>query len=166
MKRIVSFLTLLWLLPSSLSCLLAEPVDPALARQVAANFYQAMTGATPTELKLAMQAETFLAEQATREAAQPLYYWYNVGTNQGFVLVAGDDRMKPVLAYSDRGTSDPNDLPDALVKWLAQLRKEARYLVQEDIPATREIATEWDRLRRGQWSASATRAVAPLMTTI
>ncbi len=40
------------------------------------------------------------------------YYVFN--TDGGFVVVAGDDRAVPVLAYGDRGAFDPDNMPDGM----------------------------------------------------
>ena len=52
-------------------------------------------------------------------SARPAYYVFNAGTaGNGFVIVAGDDRVPPILGYSDRGTFDRKDVPLAMQEWL------------------------------------------------
>ena len=46
------------------------------------------------------------------------FYVFNVANGQGFVIVSDDDRMPEVLAYSDKGSLDLNNLPDNLRQWL------------------------------------------------
>jgi hypothetical protein len=36
---------------------------------------------------------------------------FNIGTNEGFVIVSGDDRTPAVLGYSDKGSFDMDRLP-------------------------------------------------------
>ena len=50
-------------------------------------------------------------------ASQAPYYVFNAEDNGGFVVVAGDDRMKDILGYAERGSLDQDNLPDN-VKWL------------------------------------------------
>ena len=45
------------------------------------------------------------------------YYIFNAENNDGFVVVAGDDRMKGILGYSEKGSFDQSNVPDNL-KWL------------------------------------------------
>lgn len=52
------------------------------------------------------------------------YYIVNRGTAEGFVVVAGDDRLPAILGYSDTGSIDPERMPDALRDLLAQYSDE------------------------------------------
>ena len=45
------------------------------------------------------------------------YYVFNTVGNNGFVIIASDDRMPEVLGYSERGSIDPKTAP-CNVKWL------------------------------------------------
>ncbi len=40
------------------------------------------------------------------------YYVFNVEGKNGFIIVAGDDEVKPILGFSDSGTFDEATLPD------------------------------------------------------
>lgn len=51
-------------------------------------------------------------------------YVFNATSNDGFVIVAGDDRIAPILGYSDKGNLDMDHLP-CDVKWLLDYYYEA-----------------------------------------
>ena len=51
-------------------------------------------------------------------AAEQPYYILQPSQGEGFVIVSGDERMTPVLAYSRQGTFSPDSLPDNLRAWL------------------------------------------------
>ena len=87
------------------------------------------------------------------------YYVFNAEDNGGFVIVAGDDRMKDILGYSEHGSLDQDNLPDN-VKWLldyyAQIaanmapspspRREAKAAASDErteLPAL--LTTTWDQ---------------------
>ena len=53
----------------------------------------------------------------TSEVAVP-YYVFNASGNNGFVVVAGDDRLPAVLGYADNGSLDLDNAPDALIALL------------------------------------------------
>ncbi|MDE7385614.1 MAG: C10 family peptidase [Muribaculaceae bacterium] len=53
----------------------------------------------------------------TSEVAVP-YYVFNASGNNGFVVVAGDDRLPAVLGYADSGSLDLDNAPDALIALL------------------------------------------------
>ena len=109
MKRIFTFFTVL----CTATMLFASPVTLEKAQAIAAGQMRAVLSsrqmapgrmATPS---LAMKAV------AAGEAAAD-YYVFNNGSDAGYVVVAGDDRAPAVLAYSDRGTFDPDNIPDAM----------------------------------------------------
>ena len=81
----------------------ASPVDVNQARSAAAAFMQQKqatlrtSGATTPTLQTA--------------ANTGYYYVFNVGDNNGFVIVSGDDRTNPILGYSDEGHFDAAKVP-------------------------------------------------------
>ena len=72
----------------------------------------ALTGhAIPaTSLRMAHKAPKLNTPATNADAA---YYTFNASRG-GFVIVAGDDRVPAVLGYSDKGTFDPQDMPEAM----------------------------------------------------
>ena len=65
-----------------------------------------------------------LAQKVTKTGSAPTastaaYYVFNSNLkNDGFVIVAGDDRAPAVLGYSDNGYFDSNDVPPAMQEML------------------------------------------------
>lgn len=55
------------------------------------------------------------------DGEKPSYYIINYKDNSGFVIIAGDKRAIPVLAFSTEGNFDlsQNELPGGLVEWMA-----------------------------------------------
>lgn len=49
--------------------------------------------------------------------------FYLVSGSRGFVIIAGDSRVEPVLGYSDSGTIDENNLPENVSFWLESYKK-------------------------------------------
>ena len=47
-----------------------------------------------------------------------LYYIFDRGTDEGFVIVSGDDQTPAVLGYTDAGSFDYNLIPDNMREWL------------------------------------------------
>ena len=58
------------------------------------------------------------------------YYVFNVRGGDGFVIVAGDDRVKPILAYSTKGYYDPEDVAEGFEFTLNSYRSEIQFLTQ------------------------------------
>ena len=119
MKHLNLFLTLLaallWPFAGS-----SAPVRVERAQAKAAAFF-AQSGATRSvpELRLVWDGET----AGTRSAADPALYIFNRTDAPGFVIMAGDDGVSPVLAYSfENRFGDVNNMPDNLRWWLEGMR--------------------------------------------
>ncbi len=87
----------------------AESINENQARTIAAQFMASHAMPSKT-LKMAHKAPLMSAAPGTAQAA---YYVFN-GGESGYVIVAGDDRAPAVLGYSDQGTFDPKEAPEAL----------------------------------------------------
>ena len=85
------------------------------AREIATSFMAAHSMPSAS-LKMAHRAPLMSAAMPTAKAA---YYVFNTQpANRGFVIVAGDDRVPAILGYSDSGTFDAADVPEAMQEWL------------------------------------------------
>ena len=49
---------------------------------------------------------------------QTNYFIFNSTSQQGYVIVSGDDRTTPILGYVDKGSFDPNYVPANMQAWL------------------------------------------------
>ena len=153
MRRL--FLVALWL--CSLSLLgWAERIDQQVAqrvaRTVASGFKSATLRGSEQSLSLVYAAAAAHEGAALRSSGVPAvadYYVFNVGVNQGFVVVAGEDRVHPVLGYAEGLSFDPDRIPVGLRALLAQYQEEIDYAVMNDLERTDAIRSEWDRLGSG-----------------
>ena len=97
------------------------------------------------------------------------YYVFNVTNGEGFVIIAGDDRVKPILAYSTTGKFDPQNVSEGFAFTLNSFREEIQYVREHNLTATPDIIAEWKRVsetgslnRGGQTRA----VVGPLCQTL
>lgn len=131
-KRIkLSTLLLLWM---SIA-LNAAPLTREQARLRAMEFLKDVRGSRQL---VPVQNAAKLAPRrakATLDAQQELYYVFNRGESEGFVIVSGDDRTLPVLGYTDNGEFDYNDLPDNMRWWLDGHEQELLMLSQNPMAA-------------------------------
>ena len=67
------------------------------------------------------------------------YYVYTIGKNNGYVIIAGDDRANTILGYADSGSFDPENIPDGLQFWLAKFEREMARLA--NTPETNQNST-------------------------
>ncbi|GAB3848491.1 hypothetical protein GCM10028822_11460 [Hymenobacter terrigena] len=151
---------LVWLRPAA-----AAPIDEATARRAGAAFL-----ATRTAHGLSADAPLALAYRAEMGGAAPAAAFYVFATPApGFVLVAADDQVTPILGYSDQSGFDAAHLAPQVAKWLEGYRADIRRVVATHVAATPDITAAWQQLLSGTPGTasrpSATAAVAPLVAT-
>lgn len=92
--------------------------------------------------------------------------FYIFSSENSFVIVAADDRVKPIIGYSDSNPFVLNENMTNVNYWLGKVNNEIQYVVDNDIKATEEIENEWKTLLAGNSLAPKSRAtVEPLLTT-
>ncbi len=102
------------------------PVNPQTARQTALNQFNQMY---PTR-------GTLSANDLTDVSATLNYshlYAFNVPSG-GFVIVSGDDRTRPVLAYSDEGTLDVATMPPAAKAMIDDYERQLAAIANGAVP--------------------------------
>lgn len=99
----------------------AANVDADAARMAAKNFINEHVGAHGRFMAPASAADIKLAHAEKSSVEGNAYYVFNI-QGGGWVIVAGDDRAKQVLAYGDKGNIDMNDLPCNMKSYLNMLK--------------------------------------------
>ena len=120
----------------SVLCLLASlpvwagPVSKDAALNSAKAFINGNLNGT------AMRKAPGINRQARLQAVieTPNYYVFNVGQDEGFVIVSGSDKTQTILGYSDTGRIDLQQMPEGLRRWFGQLPEAVSYV--ESLPAT------------------------------
>ena len=118
----------------------SAPVDVRTAKEIGQRFVREYFGFDRAfgELDLAYTSST--------ERGEACYYVFNVG-NEGFVVVAGSDAARPVLAYSYEGIYDPDNIAPAMQFWLDRYSDEISYAIAKGAKANAEIEQQWATLR-------------------
>ncbi len=92
----------------------ADKVDDEKARKVAiAHLSQVQDFVGSINLDLAQIYNTTIQSAFNPNEFEntPLLYIYNIGDNNGIILVSGDDVASPILGYTMSGSFDINNLP-------------------------------------------------------
>ncbi len=150
-------LTLTLCLLAALGSLMAGPVDQQKAQRLGAKFLSTTAVAQRNaDVQLNLVATAIDMQRGGTD-----YYVFNVSNGEGFVIVAGDDRVKPILAYSTTGKYNPNDVAEGFQFTLDGFRQEIQYMREHNISATPDIVAEWKQVsEKGSLSRSGqTRAV-------
>ena len=105
-----------------------------------------------TYVNISKKAAKNLKTRAAATTTQQPYYVFNDDTGKGFVVVAGDDKMGEVLAYSHEASID-----------MANLNPEARYLFDTYRQVYEELGKNKGLTTRAETATKATDDVQPLL---
>ena len=102
-----NFITLLLLVTLVAVNMSGAVVSENRARNIAGQFFNVDMPERPAVMKA----------KGKRGSAAP-FYVFNNPERAGWVIVAGDDRARTILAYGDEDYFDPNDVPECIQEWL------------------------------------------------
>ncbi len=123
--------------------MLAAPISENAARRKAVAFMTnkaqqpRATHGTSQARKAVSSSDLTLAE--SRQA----YYVFNMPSDEGYVIVSGDDRLPEVIGYSLTGTYDSNEMPENKRAWMEEYSRQYEYLQSHpEALATSQDATQ------------------------
>ena len=96
------------------------------------------------------------AQPGKAAEAHSLYYVFNVGNGKGFVIVAGDDAVTPILAYADRGDFSEREMAPAAKAMLESYAQQIE-MIQQDPSLSVAAATSYAAIApmvESQWNQS------------
>ncbi len=96
------------------------------------------------------------------------FYVFNTGAN-GFVIVAADDNVVPVLAYSTESSFNPGNFSPELTWWLNNYTSQINYVIGNNTISPLNTAAQWTELSQAQHVAAHKTTggvVYPLLTTM
>lgn len=164
MKKIISILAFLLVL--SFNLLFAKPISVSTANQVAESFFR-------TEKVETLSRETIKLVYVAKDDisginganAEPYFYVY-AADGRSFVIVAGDDAVRPILGFSFDSDFRSDDIPDNVQYWLNTYKKQIEY-VRQNAPNSIAFSKEWDKVLSGNTNEilNTPDAVSPLTKT-
>ncbi len=104
MKKLLLFAILI----ASFTTIYADNIDRNAAYEKAVSFMQQKN---PSIRFNKNKARKIVGK--TTENTLP-YYVFNAESNQGFVIVSGNDQTEPIMGYSENGSFDSDNIPPAL----------------------------------------------------
>ena len=154
-------LLLLLMLPAML---LAAPVDPNVAQQVAENFINAPETDASGIVRKAPHKRKCMARAPKQITNDQQFYIFNSEDGEGFVIVAADNVARPILGYSKTGTFDMENIPANKRGWLSMYNDEIKYAQSNNLQASEETQQAWAEVLENRHVAAEI-VVAPLLTT-
>ena len=76
--------------------------------------------------------------------APALYYVFNVGSKQGFIIVSADDMARPILGYGTEGSYDHENLPPNFAAWMEDIGNAIAHGINVKLTADDPIQQEWE----------------------
>jgi len=140
----------------------AQKISVDAAEQIAKNVFYENFGTKQSEIDLEPVYTDFFNEI-------PLYYVFNLENEIGFVIVSADERVIPVLGYSNESPYDHEKRPVQFADWMESYSIQIQYVIENQIPSTTEIDKLWQKYNCPAENFSfekGTKDVSPLLGTI
>ena len=141
-----------------ISCILmAASVDLNKAQRVAGNIYKERSN-TGTRDGFNLRSVEIIDENDVN-----LIYVFQL-KSEGFILVAGDDRVQPMLAYSFESPFIMEDVPSNVAWMINAYKKMVKNAIESDQSATEKVNAEWEKYFTGTGLNSRNRdIIGPLL---
>ena len=142
-----------------------RPVDVEQARSVALQFSEKQSSADQI---LAYETDVSLVGWRSRyqigcRFAGCYFYVFNQGDDNGFVVVAGDDVVYPILGYGMQEPFRKDSMPVNLRSWFDSYQRQINWMRGNKTVAGKEITAAWNQLRQGTMQLSSD---GVLLTTV
>jgi len=122
-------------------------LSPSSTLRSSADSTQQKAPTVQKSLQLLYKSSSNNDANATMRSTQTneTVYFYVFGTedNSSFVIVSGDDRVTPVLGYSDTNGFSADNMPPNLQWWLGEYAKQIQFAIDNDIKPTQETKQQW-----------------------
>lgn len=147
--------------------LVGAPIDESTAKQLAQSFWKKNNtmGVKGGKVYRNKTEEARFVNVAAQHGYAELFIFNNTD-GKGYVIMATDDCVTPILGYSYENNFYDAPLPPNFKAWLDGYADEIRAAVGMKAIATAEIAAEWECLRQGKaLPIKSQKAVEPLVQT-
>jgi len=138
MKKKITFAILLL---SAVFTGFAKQADQSVIRKVAISFYAEHARLTGGFAFNSIGIKNMIP---TNYAGRTVYYTINLSP-RGWIVVAADDAVTPVLAYSFEDNMNSSSLPPQFISWMEKYRKQINDAMNRNLPASANIAAAWEK---------------------
>ena len=140
--------------------MVAERVSQEEAALVANGFMNSQNASSTVKKA---PAKRMVHKAAASQEAQ--YYIYENADGEGWVMVAANDAVSPILAYSETGHFRTDRMPKNIRKWLSKYDHFIQKIESDGIEASAEAKSEWTAVRKGIRKSKGDAVVGPLIKT-
>lgn len=137
----------------------AAPVDVNTAKNLGAKYLKNNV-LSAKDIADVQHVYTMSSENGTA-------YLYVFNYENGYVVVAADDRAYPILGYCEGEAFDENNIPEGLRYFLGHYGRQIQYAIDNELVAEEEITNQWELLRKDGviTNTRMEKAVSPLLST-
>ncbi len=114
----------------------AKPVPQTTAATVAANYYTQMYNSTGQAVAL--------THTEYSSDGQAVYYAFNVGANNGFVIVSAEDAGRPLIGISDVGQYVTHPANSSVAFWMNLYKDQVVSMRTSSTQASAAVTAEWN----------------------
>lgn len=118
----------------------ANPVNVQTAQAVAIHFLSSK-GIDPNRALQLTKTYT-----STSIPAQTSLYIFSVSNGKGFVIVSGDDAIKPILGYSTENIFPQQVTNKEVAYWMDGYNQQISHVIETKMQGTPAIAAQWNSL--------------------
>jgi hypothetical protein len=169
MKRFINFLIVSFVF---FNFTYGKQIDEGTARTVGQNFLTSqvnlLTLKSSNDLALVQTVYSGNVNSPVTGEEKVCFYVFNINSSQGFIIISGDDNVKPVLAYSDEVGFNAADIAPDVAWWLNGYKEQIEEIIQNNIQATDKVKSTWEELKSGTVSNARIKlvqSVSPLVNT-
>lgn len=144
----------------------AKQISADEAKSLALKTIGKKTKTTGTQqLKLVYTAQATLNEKSRSQRSVNLYYVFNIGDNNGFIITSSDDINVPVIGYSDQGRYDIEHLPENYREWMKSVENGMIKKISEGGEPSDYVKRKWSEYNSSTKSQTTAQSVLPLLST-
>jgi len=126
----------------------ATEVNKKAAAKVAVNYFYEMAGHSKGLNPEDINIKKAYTEKINKEA---VYYIFSFESD-GFVVVAADDIVEPILAYSTTNNYNPEDVSPEFLFWMSTYSDRILYHRENNSQASTEISDKWNNLSTANYT--------------
>lgn len=160
--RRCTFIFFIALLTMSIS---AAPIDVKQAKSVALSFLKSnspQTKASESGLTL-VWSDAGAATKSAGSVQDATFYVFNREDADGFVVVAGDDAVYPILGYGMQQLFEKDSMPSNLRGWFESYQRQINWIRENKPEVSKDVTAAWNEVRQGKMQLKST---GTLLTTV
>ncbi len=149
----------------------SRQIDEATAKKAALSFLTSVSGCSQLKSTIGLEltykavVPNMLKSNSTKTAKEAVcYYIFSSSKANMFVIVSGDNRVLPILGYSNTSSFDPENCPPGMKTWLNMYKNEIQHAINKDLKTSNEVKKQWLNLFNGE-NINTKAIVAPMLKT-